>query len=397
MASRMRDVVRSRRSMAPEVRFVADARSARFVDNAGLDTACEVWARELDARCVPAGARVLLDVDDPLAFAVVHLSVMAAGRCSAPVDPDAPPAEAERFRVALRPALVVTDRVERPGVVVTGDGLPAAPAPEPGVRTEPGPGSVVLLTSGSTGTPKAVELGEAQLLHVAAAVAGHNRLTPADRGYNPLPLFHINAQVVGLLATLVSGAELVLDRRFHRIGFWPMLVERDVTWVNAVPAILSRHDVPLVPPGLRFLRSASAPLPLVVRELVTASTGVPLLESYGMTEAASQITATPLDGPARPGSVGTPVGVELQVVDDRRAPCPVDVVGRVRIRGAGVITGYAAGVAADRFDADGWLDTSDVGRLDADGFLYPRRARRRRGQPRRRARLPARGRGGAAR
>lgn len=372
MASCMREFIRSRRSTAPKARFVADARSARFVDYAALDSACEVWARELDARGVSAGARVLVDVEDPLAFAVVHLSVIAAGRCSAPVDPGAPRVEADRFRAVLRPVLVVSDRVERGGVLVTGEGLPAAVSPV-GPPTGHGPGSVVLLTSGSTGAPKAVELTEAQLLHVAGAVARHHGLTAGDRGYNPLPLFHINAQVVGLLATLVSGAELVLDRRFHRTGFWSMLVERDVTWVNAVPAILtilSRSDVPVVPSGLRFLRSASAPLSLVVRELVTARTGVPVVESYGMTEAASQITATPLDGPFRHGSVGRPVDVEVEVVDDAGAPCPADVVGRVRIRGAGVIGGYVGGVAADRFDVDGWLDTSDVGRFDADGFLY---------------------------
>jgi acyl-CoA synthetase (AMP-forming)/AMP-acid ligase II len=152
-----------------------------------------------------------------------------------------------------------------------------------------------------------------------------------------------------------------------------MLAEREVTWVNAVPAILtilSRAEVPVVPPGLRFLRSASALLPLVVRELVTARTGVPVIESYGMTEAASQITAMPLDAPVRPGSVGRPVDVELRVVDGAGRPCPVDAVGRVRIRGAGVIRGYVGSAAADRFDSDGWLDTSDVGRLDADGYLY---------------------------
>jgi acyl-CoA synthetase (AMP-forming)/AMP-acid ligase II len=244
------------------------------------------------------------------------------------------------------------------------------------------PGSVVLLTSGSTGRPKAVELGEPQLLHVAGAVVAHHRITPADRGYNPLPLFHVNAQVVGLLATLVAGAELVLDRRFHRTGFWPLLVERDVTWVNAVPSmltILSRCDVPAVPPGLRFVRSASAPLPPAVRELITVRIGVPVVESYGMTEAASQITATPLDGRARPGSVGRPVGVELRVVDEEGVPCPPEVVGRVEIRGAGVIEGYAGadrrrppsrGGGINAACADGWLDTADLGRLDADGHLY---------------------------
>jgi acyl-CoA synthetase (AMP-forming)/AMP-acid ligase II len=205
-------------------------------------------------------------------------------------------------------------------------------------------------------------------------VATHHRLTQADRGFCPLPLFHVNAQVVGLLATLVSGGELVLDRRFHRSGFWELLLLRDVTWVNAAPAIvtiLARDpEEPVVAPRLRFVRSASAPLPPPVRDLFVARTGLPVVESYGMTEAASQITATALDQPHRPGSVGRPIGVELQIVDEAGRPCPSGVVGRVQIRGAGVIRAYVGDAAADRFDRGGWLDTADLGALDAEGHLY---------------------------
>ena len=82
-------------------------------------------------------------------------------------------------------------------------------------------------------------LEERQLLHVARAVAAAHRLTPADRGFNPLPLFHVNAEVVAVLGSLVSGGELVLDDRFHRTGFAALVAERRVTWINAVPAILS--------------------------------------------------------------------------------------------------------------------------------------------------------------
>jgi acyl-CoA synthetase (AMP-forming)/AMP-acid ligase II len=273
----------------------------------------------------------------------------------------------------VAPALTLTDRADRPGLLVTRGGLPAAPVGSPS-RADAGPGSVLLLTSGSTGAPKAVELTEAQCLHVAHAVATHHRLDRADRGFCPLPLFHVNAQVVGLLATLVAGGELVVERRFRRTGFWRLLVERDVTWVNAAPAILTilarGAEEPVVGPLLRFVRSASAPLPPQVRDLFVARTGLTVVESYGMTEAASQITATALDEPHRPGSVGRPVDVELRVLDRAGRACPPGVVGRVRIRGAGVIRGYVGDAAADRFDPQGWLDTADLGSLDAEGHLF---------------------------
>ena len=279
--------------------------------------------------------------------------------------------------------MVVSDRAAIPGILVDpATGLPRSTQRRSTQRRstaritgpeQPRWGSVALLTSGSTSTPKTVVLTERQLLHAARSVVDHHQLTAADRGFNPLPLFHINAGVVALLATLLAGGTLVLDRRFHRTGFWPLLVEREITWVNAVPAILTilaTDHLPAAPPGLRFIRSASAPLPAAVRARVAAQTGVAVVESYGMTEAASQITATPLSGGHPAGSVGRPVGVELEVVDPLGHRCAPDVVGRVHIRGESVISAYADGVAPERFDAAGWLDTGDLGRLDADGYLF---------------------------
>ena len=94
-------------------------------------------------------------------------------------------------------------------------------------------------------------------------MAADHRLTPADRGYCCLPLFHINAEVVGLLATLAGGACLVVDRKFSRRGFWELIGTRQITWINAVPAIITilAMDPPVASPErVRFVRSASAPL-----------------------------------------------------------------------------------------------------------------------------------------
>ncbi|MGF6887186.1 acyl-CoA synthetase (AMP-forming)/AMP-acid ligase II [Nocardia sp. GAS34] len=358
--------------------FLEDARSDRGVSYGALAMLSARWTAYLDAR-TPPDAAVVLDIADPLTFAIIYLSVIAAGRCAVPVDPHAPMAERRRTLEPISPSAVIGDRPDLAralGILA----LPTSPEPHttPGTphaaHRAPG-GSVLLATSGSTGAPKAMRLTEDQLLHVATAIADHNKLGVQDRGYNCLPLFHINAEVVALLATLRAGACLVLDQRFHATGFWPLLTAKRITWLNAVPAILGvltagGAAAPTVPPELRFIRSASAPLPVPVRERISAATGVPIVESYGMTEAASQITATGLAEPAPAGSCGRPVGIELQVRDAQNRVVRSDTVGRVHIRGAGVITGYMGGRAAERFDVQGWLDTGDMGRIDEAGFVY---------------------------
>jgi acyl-CoA synthetase (AMP-forming)/AMP-acid ligase II len=258
-----------------------------------------------------------------------------------------------------------------------GEAAAAAPAPPAALAAAlAGRGGIFLCTSGTTGTPKGILLREGQPMHVAGSVAAHHRLTPADRGYCCLPLFHINAEVVGLLGTLAAGACLVVDRKFSRRGFWELIETRQITWINAVPAIITilAMDPPVAVPGrVRFIRSASAPLAPSALERFEDSFGIPVVETYGMTEAASMITANPLDGPRKAGSAGRPAGTEVRVVSrdgDLLQPCPPDEIGRVQIRGPGVITEYAAGGPVGAIDADGWLETGDLGHLDQDSYLF---------------------------
>jgi acyl-CoA synthetase (AMP-forming)/AMP-acid ligase II len=360
--------------------FLEDIGVAHALSYAELGGRVRRWGDALDAAAVLPGGRVLIDLADPIAFSAAYLGVIAGGRCAVPVNPDAPLAELERAVAAIGPVAMIGDHRARGRRL----GLPSVPAPAAGAAADPlgddpgacgvrARGSVLLLTSGSTGAPKAVELTEAELLHVARAVADHNRLTPDDRGFNPLPLFHINAEVVALLATLTAGAALVLDRRFHRHQFWEKVAEHDITWLNLVPAILAilaEYPVPVVPSRLRFIRSASAPLPVPIRQRIEVLAGAPVVESYGMTEAASQITAMPLDGSGPAGSCGRPVGIDIEVRRSDGLPAPPDTIGQIWIRGPGVIGAYDRGRAPERFDARGWLDTGDRGYFNADGYLF---------------------------
>ncbi|MBV9593863.1 MAG: AMP-binding protein [Actinobacteria bacterium] len=371
----------------PDHCYVENVAGGTRVCFGDLLPAARTWAGRFEADRVGRGAGVLLDVEDPLAFAVAYIATIASGRCAIPVDPAAPTGDVARTVRRLAPVATITDRADaastaflRPLLIDAATGRPIDDAPDGGATGLPGGatglaggGTVRLSTSGSTGEPKTVELTESQLLYVARQVASHNGLTPADRGFNPLPLFHINAEVVGLLASLVAGATLVLDRRFHRAGFWATVAERRITWINAVPAILAilaRDELPSRPEVLRFIRSASAALPAAIRQSIEQAMDVTVVESYGMTEAASQITATPLDAPPRAGSAGVPVGVELQIRDEKGKLLALDAVGHVWIKGPGVITSYVGGRAAERFDSDRWLDTGDLGRVDADGYVY---------------------------
>jgi acyl-CoA synthetase (AMP-forming)/AMP-acid ligase II len=350
-----------------------------------LRQAVSAWARYLNQAGIPAGASVAIRVPDPLGYATALAGILASGRVAVPLDPEAPAADRARVLAVARPAAVVHDApLGLPGGL---DRLRPAAVPDPGPGrgrggsgsgSGSGSGGIFLCTSGTTGTPKGILLSEDQLCHVAAGVAVHHRLTPADRGYCCLPLFHVNAEVVGLLATLSAGAGLVLDRRFSRAGFWPLIRDRRITWINAVPAIITL----LAPdPGrqprprhVRFVRSASAPLPVPVLNRFEEAFGIPVVETYGMTEAASMITANPLDGPRKPGSVGLPVGTELRIArPDSAGPDPAGpehVAGRVQIRGRGVIRAYANGGRTGAIDVDCWLDTGDLGHLDEDGYLF---------------------------
>jgi acyl-CoA synthetase (AMP-forming)/AMP-acid ligase II len=345
---------------------------------AELFRSASAWARQLTEAGLPPGARVAIRMANPVDYAAALLGVLAAGRVAVPLDPAAPDTEHARVLGVANAKAVISESTAGlpPGpAVLAPPGRDRAPGSLP---DGPGTGGIFLCTSGTTGTPKGIELREDQLAHVAAAVARQHRLTRDDRGYCCLPLFHVNAEVVGLLATLSAGACLVLDRAFSKRRFWPVIEERRITWINAVPAIIAllTMDPGSVRPALgqvRFVRSASAPLPPAVLVRFEQLTGLPVIETYGMTEAASMITANPLDGPRKPGSVGQPAGTEVRVVRyawSEAVPCSDYVIGQVQIRGPGVITRYATGGRPGVIDHDGWLDTGDLGHLDEEGYLY---------------------------
>jgi acyl-CoA synthetase (AMP-forming)/AMP-acid ligase II len=367
--------------------YLLSTRDKRQLSYSELRAQVAAWREVLHSRNIPTGARIGLMIADPMDFATAFIAVLCNGSWAAPLDPSIDVTNHDLFERRtqnLHLDVMVSERraplgEHLPWIVVPDDRDQRA-STSPMVKS-PSSGGLILSSSGTTGTPKVIALTEAQLMYAATLIAQHNRLSPEERGFNPLPLWHVNAEVVGLLATLVAGASLVLDDRFHRTDFWRLIDEHEVTWINAVPAIISRiatlDDGETVPSRVRFVRSASAPLSPALSATFEANTGVAIVESYGMTEAASQICVNPLDGPRKVGSVGPPVGVSLRItpLEDSASSgivgdSPLTTVGHVEIRGPSVITHYDAQGYEDRFDEDGWLKTGDLGYLDDDGYLF---------------------------
>jgi acyl-CoA synthetase (AMP-forming)/AMP-acid ligase II len=326
-----------------------------------------------------AGSRVGLLIAEPLDFVTTFLAVLAAGDCAVPLDHRTPAGEVDALAEQFRLDALVTGLDDgapaafRTAARTSGQRRPAARVPLPA--------TALLTSSGTTGVPKGIPLDEQRLLGAATRIVEHHRLRPEDRGLCPLPLFHVNAQVVGVLATLVSGGSLGVGR-FARGELWGQAERLGATWVNAVPAIIATlADEPAPPPPvrdrLRFVRTASAPLPVPVLDTFARSTGVSILETYGMTEVASQICANPLSPEQRrPGSVGLPVGVELIIAAEGGRPAGDGEAGEVWLRGPAVVDGYLGSGpdGAERLlparNEQGWLPTGDVGHRDADGFVY---------------------------
>eukprot|EP00877_Chromochloris_zofingiensis_P007714 jgi/Chrzof1/3196/Cz12g15140.t1 len=252
----------------------------------------------------------------------------------------------------------------------------------PAVRPQPNDVALFLHTSGTTSKPKGVPLTHANLCASLANIIKTYELSPQDRSYLVMPLFHVHGLMAGLLAPLAAGSAVILPAggKFSAQVFWKDCCEHQATFYTAVPTIhqilLSRaaQDYPAQsPPPLRFIRSCSSSLAAPTLHKLEATFGVPVLEAYAMTEAAHQMTSNPLPkhGIRKPGSVGQPQGsVQVAILNGHNIPLPPGVIGEVCIRGPNVTAGYLNNPKAnEQAYAGGWFHTGDQGWLDEAGYV----------------------------
>jgi len=241
--------------------------------------------------------------------------------------------------------------------------------------------ALILATSGTTGGTKLVPLTHRNVLAGASATVAAHGLTESDRRLNFMPLYHVQGLVGSLTSTLVAGSGIICTRGFEaaRVPGW--VREWGATWYSATPTMHTEilrvsGDVvaDLGDAGLRFLRAGSAALPAALRVRLEDAFGLPVVESYGMTEA-HQIASTSLwPGEHKPGTVGRPTGSQVAVVrQDGSGVAAPGEVGEVVLRGDNVFGGYLDAPEANRAAfTDGWFRTGDLGLLDEDGYVVLR-------------------------
>lgn len=242
---------------------------------------------------------------------------------------------------------------------------------------EPDDVALVLHTSGSTGRPKRVPLRHRNLAASAQNIVETYALTSTDVALCAMPLFHVHGLVASTLATFLSGGTVVIPAKFNPLSFWRIVSDCHVTWYSAVPTIhqllLTRagDTRPGGAEGLRFIRSCSAALAPEVMHKMERVFGVPVLEAYGMTEAAHQMSSNPLPPSTRKsGSVGPGTGIQVSIMDAEGNHLAPGERGEVVIQGPSVISAYENNPEADaKSFTSGWFRTGDQGFLDQDNHL----------------------------
>ena len=382
-----------------------DGPTGRRLTYGGLRTAIRAAGGELARRGFGSGDVLGLVSPNVPEFAVAFHAALTAGGSVTTLNPlwtagemsrqlgdagarllAAAPESMDKARVAAREA-GVEDVLGLPALAPDGDGWTPSgdvprndgTAPPPGAAVDPAEDLACLpYSSGTTGFPKGVKLTHRNLV---ANVEQYRASDPLDGGevlLGVLPFFHIYGMIVVMSVGLREGATVVTVPRYRLEETLGLIEEHGVTRANLVPPIIrelarspevDRYDLG----SLRVVGSGAAPLGAEVQEQCAARLGCRVRQGYGLTET-SPVTHTNPPGDNRAGSVGPPLpNTRMKIVDlDTGEPLGPDRRGEVWIQGPQVMRGYLDRPrATDRtLTDDGWLRTGDVGRADADGYLY---------------------------
>jgi acyl-CoA synthetase (AMP-forming)/AMP-acid ligase II len=387
-------LIEQRAAQAPAAVYAHSLVNGRTLHYGELAQSCRRVAGLLQAHGLSPGDTVSLVMPNGLQTLRLLLGAMHAGLIVNPVNLLSQPSQmayvlghsdcnlvwvSPEWEARVRALLQGLDRTVQ--VLVAdpdGDALPGEAGAEVLDRPAPAPDATALLmyTSGTTGVPKGVMLTQANLAANAQAISAEHGLAAADRVLAVLPLYHINAFAVTMLAPIAHGGSLAMAAKFSAARFWEQAA--GCTWINVVPTMISyllegATPAPALTAAIRFCRSASAALPPEHHRAFESRFGIGIIETMGLTETVAPSFSNPLDARLRKiGSVGRASGCEARGIDAALRAVADGSTGELAIRGPNVMRGYYKNEAATAasFTPDGWLRTGDLGHRDADGFFF---------------------------
>ena len=358
--------------------FLVAPETGRTLSAGGLQQMAREVSARLDALGLRPGAKAAFLMDNGLWTTALFLGAMYGGRVIVPLNAVAGRDQlayvlehsdsevlfiSERYREKFSSVLEdcagkvrVISADEDQGMSWPEETADAAAQPS---TVQPDDVAVLIYTSGTTGRPKGVLMSHRNALSGGRNTADAHGLSGDDRGLCVLPLYHINGQMVTVMAPLVSRGSVVMPHRYSSSQFWDLVARHDCTWFSVVPTIIAYllEQAEREPaafdrarmPRLRLGRSASAPLSPSMHEAFEQRFQVPIVETMGLSETAAQILSNPMPPtPPRYGSPGVPFGNEAKIIDKQGHELPPGETGELMIRGPNVTQGYYKNPEATR-------------------------------------------------
>ncbi|MDE4132822.1 class I adenylate-forming enzyme family protein [Phaeobacter sp. QD34_3] len=383
------DLLAAQVKLRPDAPAFSDSGGAQW-SFADLSAAVEQLAADLRSAGVEPRDRVMVVSENCCSAVAAMLAASTLGAIAVPVNARMSAGEVDRILSHARPAAVLftsgisveakahAERMQ--ASEITGAfGRLHLTSPFPSDGDAPDGVAVLLYTTGTTGDPKGVMLTHANVRFGGKSSAELRDMAPGDVIYGVLPLTHVFGLASVMTAAIHAGAEVRLEARFSAAKLYQAL--RDgVTRLSAVPqmhALVMQYakEQGLVRLGsdvLQYVSSGAAPLDPEWKRKAEEFYGVALQNGYGMTETTAGICATKNSQLGDPDISTGPALPEVEVRIDETVPGGGDGVGEVLARGPNIMLGYYRNPeeTAKVLDAEGWLRTGDMGRLDERGFLH---------------------------
>jgi O-succinylbenzoic acid--CoA ligase len=381
-----------------QVRFRPDSQAVQAGPEALSFKDLYARAAGLAVRLRAAGvvkfSRVALLLGNSLQFVEVTHALMQLEAVLVPLNLRLTPAELNWQLNDVGANFLLTDNKQLEKAAEAGTGLAPvrllnladlanSPAPDyvftPPAAYRAGDLHTIIYSSGTTGQPKGVMLTYGNHYFNAFASYQNFQAGPQDRWLAVLPLFHVGGLAI-VLRGLFYGMPVVVHESFDPAAVNQAIDHEGISVISVVTNMLARmldqRQDKAYPATLRSILIGGGPVPPPLLDRCARS-GIPVVQTYGMTETASQaVTLSDQDALRKLGSAGLPLpGVELKISPDNEAagetPGETGLAGEILLRGGNITPGYAGRPAETaRAWRDGWFHTGDIGRVDEEGYLY---------------------------